>query len=223
MLKRGLAGAFACVCDPAAVARARAVGVGGEVEMPVGGASPEWSGEAGAAPLAARWRVRGLTDGRFGEPRPRHGGIAAFDQGPTAVNLARFNYHHRRRPLFPWEDAGAVAGHAAAAGGEAHARAANGAAHAAGTAHTAPPPFDTSRSQALLARSRQSLAMGVASGMRRAGGPTPLFFERGVGPYSIDVDGHRLLDYTLAWGPLIPRPRRPDHPHPLRAAQAQSR
>jgi len=272
MLERGIAGAFACVCDPAAVARARAVGVGGEVEMPVGGASPEWHAEAGCGPLSARWRVRALTDGRFAEPRPRHGGIAAFDQGPTAVleargltvmattrrmapfslgqirhagldpaafrllvakgvhapvaayaevcpsfvrvdspgptaaDLARFAYHHRRRPLFPWEDDGVAAGHAAPAAGAAPAPTTNGAAHAAapaGPAHAPPPPFDTTRSQALLARSRQSLAMGVASGMRRAGGPTPLFFERGEGPYYVDVDGHRLLDYTLAWGPLI--------------------
>jgi glutamate-1-semialdehyde 2,1-aminomutase len=273
VLERGITGAFACVCDPAAVERARAAGVGGEVEMPVGGASPEWGGEAGAGPLVARWRVRGLTDGRFREPRPRHGGIAAFDQGPTAVletggltvmatsrrmapfslgqlrhagldpasfrllvakgvhapvaayaevcpsfvrvdspgptaaDLARFAYHHRRRPLFPWEDDDAAAAGATHVAGCAEAPATNGAAHAAGAvtdpARPAPPPFDTTRSQAFLARSRRSLAMGVASGMRRAGGPTPLFFERGEGPYFIDVDGHRLLDYTLAWGPLI--------------------
>ncbi|MFM9195328.1 MAG: aspartate aminotransferase family protein [Planctomycetia bacterium] len=64
-------------------------------------------------------------------------------------------------------------------------------------------PFAIDESAALLARSKQSLAMGVSSGMRRAGGPQPLFFERGEGPYYFDVDGHRLLDYTLAWGPLI--------------------
>ena len=28
-------------------------------------------------------------------------------------------------------------------------------------------------------------------------------FERGVGPYLYDADGHELLDYTLAWGLLI--------------------
>lgn len=65
------------------------------------------------------------------------------------------------------------------------------------------PAFDCPASAALFERSRQSLAMGVASGMRRAGAPQPLFFERGEGPYFFDADGHRLLDYTLAWGPLI--------------------
>jgi glutamate-1-semialdehyde 2,1-aminomutase len=58
-------------------------------------------------------------------------------------------------------------------------------------------------SAALLDRSRRSLAMGVSSGMRRAGAPQPLFFERGEGPYFFDADGHKFLDYTLAWGPLI--------------------
>lgn len=64
-------------------------------------------------------------------------------------------------------------------------------------------PFSVARSAALLERSQRSLAMGVSSGMRKAGAPTPLFFERGEGAWYIDVDGHRLLDYTLAWGPLI--------------------
>jgi len=257
LVRRGVAGAFACVCDPAAVERARAAGEGARIEMPVGGSSAEWAGEAGCAPLMARWHVRRITDGRFTEPRPRHGGIAAFDQGPTAVleadgltlmvtsrrmapfslgqlrhagldpagfrivvakgvhapvaayaevcpsfvrvdspgptaaNLARFSYQRRRRPLFPWEDDAAAAPGIRPSGPP------------AAVDPAAPPPFDTARSQALLARSKRSLAMGVASGMRRAGGPTPLFFERGAGPYYFDVDGHRLLDYTLAWGPLI--------------------
>ena len=64
-------------------------------------------------------------------------------------------------------------------------------------------PPNTTTSASLLTRSQRSLAMGVSSGMRRAGAPTPLFFERGEGPYYFDVDGNRFLDYTLAWGPLI--------------------
>ena len=60
--------------------------------------------------------------------------------------------------------------------------------------------FSTTTSEALHVRSSKSLAMGVASGMRRNVGPVPLFFERAEGPYFFDVDGHRLLDYTLGWG-----------------------
>jgi len=63
--------------------------------------------------------------------------------------------------------------------------------------------FAVTASATLLNRSRQSLPMGVSSGMRRVGAPQPLFFERGEGPYYFDADGHKLLDYTLAWGPLI--------------------
>lgn len=39
--------------------------------------------------------------------------------------------------------------------------------------------------------------------MRRSVTPVPLYFERADGPYFFDVDGHQLVDYTLAWGPLI--------------------
>jgi glutamate-1-semialdehyde 2,1-aminomutase len=67
----------------------------------------------------------------------------------------------------------------------------------------ASPPFTIDASAALFDRSRRSLAMGVSSGMRKAGAPAPLFFERGEGAWYFDADGHRLLDYTLAWGPLI--------------------
>jgi len=66
-----------------------------------------------------------------------------------------------------------------------------------------PDSFSIAASAALLERSKRSLAMGVASGMRKAGAPAPLFFERGEGAWYFDADGHRLLDYTLAWGPLI--------------------
>jgi glutamate-1-semialdehyde 2,1-aminomutase len=46
---------------------------------------------------------------------------------------------------------------------------------------------------------------GVSSPVRafRAVGGSPLFIERGEGPYLVDVDGNRYLDYVLSWGPLI--------------------
>ena len=64
-------------------------------------------------------------------------------------------------------------------------------------------PFDTPKSAALHERSSRSLATGVSSSLRRHVTPVPLFFARGDGPYFYDADGHELLDYTLAWGPLI--------------------
>ncbi|MAE62807.1 MAG: aspartate aminotransferase family protein [Phycisphaeraceae bacterium] len=63
--------------------------------------------------------------------------------------------------------------------------------------------FDDTNSKAMYDRACTSLAMGVATGFRRAVTPVPLYYERADGPYYYDVDGHELLDYTLAWGPLI--------------------
>ncbi len=52
---------------------------------------------------------------------------------------------------------------------------------------------------------------GVDSPVRafKAVGGQPLFIERGDGPYLIDVDGNRYIDYVLSWGPLIT-----GHAHP---------
>jgi len=61
----------------------------------------------------------------------------------------------------------------------------------------------TSQSENCFNRSSRTLATGVSSSMRRAVTPVPLFFDRADGPYFFDVDGRQLVDYTLAWGPLI--------------------
>jgi microcystin degradation protein MlrC len=83
--RRGLTGSFACLCDEHAAAAAHAAGVGSRLAMEVGGRSPLWRGMPGAGPLAGAWTVVALSDGRFREQKPRHGGATAFDQGPTAV------------------------------------------------------------------------------------------------------------------------------------------
>jgi glutamate-1-semialdehyde 2,1-aminomutase len=64
-------------------------------------------------------------------------------------------------------------------------------------------PFDASNSARLYQTACDVLATGVSSAMRRNTPPQPLYFERADGPYFYDADGHRLLDYTLAWGPLV--------------------
>ena len=63
--------------------------------------------------------------------------------------------------------------------------------------------FATDKSGALHDRACQSLVMGVSTAFRRKVTPVPLYMERADGPYHYDVDGHQLLDYSLAWGPLI--------------------
>jgi glutamate-1-semialdehyde 2,1-aminomutase len=59
------------------------------------------------------------------------------------------------------------------------------------------------KSKELYQQACEVLANGVSSGLRKNVTPIPLYFERANGPYYYDVDGNELLDYTLAWGPLI--------------------
>lgn len=65
--------------------------------------------------------------------------------------------------------------------------------------------MDTSRSKAHFSEARRYLPGGVDSPVRsfRAVGGEPRFIERGEGPYLVDVDGNRMIDYVLSWGPLI--------------------
>ena len=81
VVRQGVLPAFACLYDPAAVACATATGISGCVEIAMGGHCHPEQG----TPYTANVSVRGLFEGRFDEPQPRHGGITQFDQGPTAV------------------------------------------------------------------------------------------------------------------------------------------
>lgn len=72
---------FVCLHDPAAVRTAFAAGHGQRVCLEIGGRS----GPAYGPPLAAAGVVRWLGDGRFHDPRPRHGGAVQYDNGNTAV------------------------------------------------------------------------------------------------------------------------------------------
>ena len=59
---------------------------------------------------------------------------------------------------------------------------------------------------------------GVNSPVRafRGVGGEPVFFASGTGPYLVDVDGKRYIDYVASWGPMIT-----GHAHPdvIRAVQ----
>ena len=57
-------------------------------------------------------------------------------------------------------------------------------------------------SEARYEQACEVLATGVSSGIRKWADPL-LYFDRADGPYFYDVDGHKYIDYTLAWGPLI--------------------
>lgn len=79
-------------------------------------------------------------------------------------------------------------------------------------------PFDASHSERLFESAGRVIANGVTSGIRRHATPIPLYFARAEGPYFWDVDGRRVLDYTLGWGPLIVGN---NHPHVNAAVIAQ--
>jgi glutamate-1-semialdehyde-2,1-aminomutase len=68
------------------------------------------------------------------------------------------------------------------------------------------------RSHLLFQKAQAHIPGGVNSPVRafRGVGGTPVFFERGAGPYLFDVDGKRYIDYVGAWGPMIL-----GHAHPV--------
>lgn len=61
-----------------------------------------------------------------------------------------------------------------------------------------------------LEQSRKVLIQGVASSLRAAMKPVPLFAKKASGARIWDVDGNEYIDYLLAYGPLIL-----GHAHPV--------
>lgn len=62
-----------------------------------------------------------------------------------------------------------------------------------------------SHSHTLYQEAQQLLPGGVNSPVRafRGVGGEPIFIDSARGPYLIDVDGNRYLDYVQSWGPMI--------------------
>ena len=63
----------------------------------------------------------------------------------------------------------------------------------------------TARSEQLFAEAQGLMPGGVSSPVRafKSVGGVPRFIERGEGPYLVDVDGNRYVDYVLSFGPLL--------------------
>ena len=72
-----------------------------------------------------------------------------------------------------------------------------------------------SKSTQLIERAQRSIPGGVNSPVRafKGVGGDPVFFIRGEGPYLIDVDDNRYIDYVASWGPMIL-----GHSHPATVA-----
>ena len=60
-------------------------------------------------------------------------------------------------------------------------------------------------SKALFERAQQSIPGGVNSPVRafKSVGGTPVFIQSAKGPFLLDVDGNRYIDYINSWGPMI--------------------
>ncbi|SDU63566.1 M81 family metallopeptidase [Jiangella alkaliphila] len=80
-LRRGLRSLVQTLWDPDAVRVCAAAGAGGEVALTVGARHRHSAGD----PVPVKGRVRVISDGRFEDPAPTHGGFRWFDMGPTAV------------------------------------------------------------------------------------------------------------------------------------------
>lgn len=78
--RRQVGPAFVCLHDPDGVRQADETGIGGRLEVSLGG-----RGQDSGDPLQAAVTVTGLFDGRFRESAPTHGGFTEFDQGRTAI------------------------------------------------------------------------------------------------------------------------------------------
>lgn len=74
------------------------------------------------------------------------------------------------------------------------------------------------RNEILFEKSQAVIPGGVNSPVRafRSVGGSPLFFQRGEGPYVWDADGKRYIDYVGSWGPLVLGHA---HPQVVRAVQ----
>ncbi|MTD58984.1 M81 family metallopeptidase [Amycolatopsis pithecellobii] len=73
-IARGTRSLVQTLCDPAAVRHCIEAGVGARVEL-----------EVSTDKVPVTGLVKTLSDGRFEEPKPTHGGFRFFDMGPAAV------------------------------------------------------------------------------------------------------------------------------------------
>jgi microcystin degradation protein MlrC len=79
--RRRIPGFLAILWDPVAVSACVAAGIGGSVSLLVGGRADPRHGR----PVHVVARVRAITDGRYADATPTHGGARFFDAGATVV------------------------------------------------------------------------------------------------------------------------------------------
>jgi microcystin degradation protein MlrC len=77
----GIRGVLQGLSDPDVVRQSQAAGVGGRVDVFVGGKTDGRHGK----PLHVQAVVTALSDGRYEDPKPTHGGFRFYDDGPTTA------------------------------------------------------------------------------------------------------------------------------------------
>jgi microcystin degradation protein MlrC len=81
--RRKIGNSFVCLNDPEPVETAWSAGPGATITLSMGGKTDQDHG----APLTAEVTVLSLHEGRFSEPRARHGAKSDYDMGRTALVL----------------------------------------------------------------------------------------------------------------------------------------
>jgi microcystin degradation protein MlrC len=79
--RMGVGDLLQALCDPEAVEACRRAGIGGRVDLAVGGKTDDRHG----APFPVKGVITALSDGRYEETGPTHGGFRFFDDGPSAA------------------------------------------------------------------------------------------------------------------------------------------
>src|SRR5262249_53354132 len=78
-IRHGQRSLVVVLCDPKAAQYCIDAGVGSTVSLPVGAGLAHSAGR----PVPVEGTVRTVSDGRYEEPTPTHGGFRFFDMGPT--------------------------------------------------------------------------------------------------------------------------------------------
>ena len=81
--RRKIKKSFVCLCDPDCAAAAWSAGPGASITLEMGGKTDRGHGSSVQAAVS----VLSLHEGKFSEPRPRHGAKSDFDMGKTVLVL----------------------------------------------------------------------------------------------------------------------------------------
>ena len=79
--KLGITGLMQALCDPTIVKQISPLGVGARVDVLVGGKTDDMHGE----PFHIMGEITALTDGKYAETKPSHGGFLYYDDGPSVA------------------------------------------------------------------------------------------------------------------------------------------